>query len=247
MVAGYVRVSTEDQVQNGGGLDVQKDEIRRLCEREGLALSRIYEDPGVSGSTLERPALQEMLRDAAAGAFDTVVVQKLDRLSRDLMGQLWIEKELLKHRVALMSVAEPMRGNDPAATLMRQIIGAFAEFERSRITERMVAGRLQKAARGGYAGSPPPAGYRSRKGSRQLHVDDRSAPLVRRTFAIKDANPSLSARAIARQLRAEGFTGARGGRIEAVQVISILRHRPFYQGRYAYAGITAKGQHASLI
>jgi len=79
----------------------------------------------VSGATLDRAGLQAMLTDAARGGFQAVVVAKMDRLARDLMAQLWIEKEfqlwiekeLMKAGVEIVSVAEPFRGQDPANVL----------------------------------------------------------------------------------------------------------------------------------
>ena len=70
-----------------------------------------------------------------------VIVAKLDRFSRDLMGSLWLRKELLRSDVQVVSVAEPFDANDPAGRLLMQMVSAFAEFERSRITDRLSGGR----------------------------------------------------------------------------------------------------------
>ncbi|MCL6596703.1 MAG: recombinase family protein [Firmicutes bacterium] len=246
--AAYLRVSTEGQVGDDKfGLAAQRQAVEEYAKAQGLELVAWYEDDGISGGTLDRPGLMALLAAAKAHEFKVVVVAKMDRVARDLMAQLWIEKELLKAEVELVSAAEPFRGNDPANVLFRQIIGAFAQFEKARIAERMTGGRRQKAARGGYSGGGAPTGYRARRGAKALEVDPDAARLVLRVFALRDAEPNASLQALADRLNAEGFTGPKGGRIFAMQVKRILDRRAFYEGHYRYAGIEAQGQHAPLL
>jgi hypothetical protein len=147
----------------------------------------------------------------------------------------------------LVSAAEPFRGNDPANVLFRQIIGAFAQFEKSGIAERMSDGRRQKTARGGYSGGGAPTGYRARRGGKALEVDPEAARLVLHVFALRDLEPVATLQVLADHLNAEGFTGPKGGRLFAMQVKRILDRRAFYEGTYHYAGIEAEGQHAALL
>jgi DNA invertase Pin-like site-specific DNA recombinase len=171
----------------------------------------------------------------------------MDRLARDLMASLWLEKELLRAGVEVVSVAEPFRGQDAANVLFRQIIGAFAQFEKARITERMTGGRKLKAKAGGYAGGGAPMGYRARRGTKAIDIDADKANTVRRVFELREQNPGASLRALADMLNTEGHTTAQGARFSAVQVMRTLRRRDFYQGGYTYAGVTAQGQHEALI
>lgn len=246
MIAAYLRVSTDGQVE-GFGLPDQRATVDAWAEREGVTIGAYHTDAGISGAKLDRPALTEVLRGAQAGTVTQVVVAKLDRLARDLMAQLWIEKELLKYGCEIVSVAEPFRGQDPANVLFRQVIGAFAEFERSRINERMTGGRMQKAARGGYAGGNAPTGYRSRKDSGALSVDEDAARLVKRLFVLRRRHPDWSLRQFAAALETEGFHGPKGGAIAAMSVKRILDREEFYRGRYRYGGVSSKGEHAPII
>lgn len=246
--AAYLRVSTEGQVgEDKFGLADQRTAIDGFVKAQGYELVKTYADEGISGATMDRPELQELLADAAAGAFDVVIVAKLDRLARDLMAQLWIEKELLRHNVELISVAEPFRGQDPANVLFRQIIGAFAQFEKSRIAERLKGGRRQKARTGGYAGGGAAIGYEAKRGAKALFLDGEKARTVKRVFELREQYPEWSLEDIANQLNREGHTTAQGRMFYKMQVKRILDREGFYKGEYRYAGIEAQGKHQAIL
>lgn len=246
--AGYLRVSSEGQIgEDKFGLPAQKEAIEAYAQAQGYEIVGWYVDEAISGATLDRPELQRLLSDAEAGMFSAVLVAKMDRVARDLMAQLWIEKELLHAGVELVSVSEPFRGQDPANVLFRQVIGAFAQFERARIAERMAGGRKQKARRGGYAGGGAPIGYTAEKGAKVLMLDGEKATTVRRAFELADAHPGASLQALADMLNAEGHTTAHGTRFKKMTVKRILDRRGFYEGTYVYAGIEAEGKHAAIL
>ena len=246
--AAYIRVSTDGQVgEERFGLEAQRSDVQAFADAHGIEVVEWFEDAGVSGATLDRPGLGALLAATAAGGFGAVLVAKMDRVARDLMAALWIEKELLKAGAEIVSVSEPFRGADPANVLFRQIIGAFAQFEKSRITERMSGGRKQKATRGGYAGGGVPMGYAAERGSKALTVDDDAARTVRRVFELRENAPAASLREIAEALNTEGFTTTTGRPFSKVQVKRVLDRADFYRGAYQYAGIEAPGKHAAIL
>src|SRR5437879_9903185 len=103
----YLRVSTPGQVEDGLGLQIQQDQIQAYLKRNPtLTLARTFRDEGLSGSTLDRPALKALLTEAKEKHFTKVIVPKLDRLARDLYVQLFLEKELLIHGIEVVSLAE---------------------------------------------------------------------------------------------------------------------------------------------
>ena len=246
--AAYLRVSTEGQVgEDKFGLADQRSTIEAYACSQDFEIVAWYSDEGISGATLEREGLQALLRGAAADEFNAVLVAKMDRIARDLMAQLWIEKELMRCNVELISAAEPFRGQDPANVLFRQIIGAFAQFEKARIAERLRGGRKQKAKTGGYSGGAAAIGYKNEKGSKFLDLDNEKAETVKRVFEIKEQYPNWSLQTIADQLNAEGHTTAKGTNFKKMQVKRTLDRREFYAGNYSYAGIKANGQHKAII
>lgn len=142
MKLGYARVSTDEQ-----NLALQIDALK------AAGAERIYEDKGVSGAAVLKPAYGKLLDQARAG--DEIIVWRLDRLSRSLM-TLIIELEALKElRLGFRSLTENIETVTPAGQLFFHVVGAFAQFERDVIRERTNAG-LDAARRAGkQLGRPP--------------------------------------------------------------------------------------------
>lgn len=244
----YLRVSTSNQVGDDKfGLVDQKQSIETYAKANDFEIIAWYSDEGISGGTLDRPALQQLLTSASSKTFSAVLVAKTDRLARDLMAQLWIEKELLKHKIELISACEPFRGSDPANVLFRQIIGAFAQFEKSRITERLSGGRKQKAKVGSFAGGGVPIGFECKRGDKALSLDEEKSEVVKRVFQIKQENPTWPLDKIAAQLNLEGLSTKQNKPFHRMQVKRILDRSAIYQGQYKYAGIESQGQHQAII
>ena len=151
-VALYARVST-----NGNGQDVglQLDELRQVAAQRGWTVVGEFTDEGISGAKQSRPALDAMMDAARLGKFDLVVVWKLDRLGRSLQHLLSLLDELQALGVGFVSVRDAgIDTTSPSGRLMLQMIGAFAEFERAMIRERVVAGVRRAQAAGKHCGRP---------------------------------------------------------------------------------------------
>src|SRR5262252_7034966 len=162
----YTRVSTDKQAEKGLGLEVQRRALRDWAKADGHKIIAAYSDDGVSGSNgLDtRPGLAAAFADMEAGKADALAVYRLDRLARKLASQeTWIEQQERAGR-KVVSVTEPDHGEDEMRVLIRQVLGAFAEYERAVIRKRLRNGRAEKAARGGYAYGGPPFGWRAEGG-----------------------------------------------------------------------------------
>ena len=239
--AGYTRVSTEEQTERFG-LGVQRDEIEAYAKKNGFELYKTYEDAGLSGSDMDRPALLEMLEVAATDNFNTVIVYKTDRLARDNFMAWWIEKELKKTSTVLISVTEPYRLEDPSGRLFYAMISAFADYERSMIMMRTKAGRIKKARGGGYAGGNLTYGYDVPDG--ELILNKKEAGVVERIF--RDYSGGKSMNKIAKELRAYEIPTKQGGRWWASTISEILGN-PLYVGETSYGGIETDGQQEPIV
>ena len=145
----YVRVSTHDQeVEN------QLGELRRYVEVRGWE-AREYVDEGGSGAVEQRPALDELVRDAKRRRFDVLVCWRLDRLGRSLKHLITLLDDLQALGVAFVSLAEGIDATTPAGKLQMHILGAISEFERARIAERVRAGLARVRREGRRLGRPP--------------------------------------------------------------------------------------------
>ncbi len=144
----YGRVSTFDQEPEN-----QLAELRRYVAARGWTAAE-YVDRGVSGAKDRRPALDTVLRDARRRRFDVLVVWRLDRLGRNLRHLIVLLEELQALGIAFVSLNEGIDATTPAGKLQMHILGAIAEFERSRIAERVKAGLQRARAQGKRLGRP---------------------------------------------------------------------------------------------
>ena len=164
-VLGYTRVSTQEQVTTGYGLEVQAKAIRDYARANGLRVARILSDEGQSGTNgLDaRVGLAEALAIVERGEVAGIVVARMDRLARDLLLQETLMARMRQAGAEVISVSEPdMDSDDPTRVLVRQVLGSISQFERALIRGRMMAGRAAKVAGGGYGGGRPPFGWRAR-------------------------------------------------------------------------------------
>lgn len=145
----YARVSTSDQEPEN-----QLAELRRYAAARGWQVTE-FVDRGVSGAKDRRPALDEMIAAAKRRRFDVLVCWRLDRLGRNLRHLILLLDELHALGVAFVSLAEGIDATTPAGRLQLHVLGAIAEFERSRIQERVKAGIARVRAQGKRLGRKP--------------------------------------------------------------------------------------------
>lgn len=160
-VALYPRVSTQEQAKEGYSIDEQIERLKNYCKAMGWNNYKIYVDAGYSGGNMNRPALQNMIKDIEAGIIEKVVVYKLDRLSRSQKDTLnLIEDVFLANGVDFVSMNENFDTSTPFGRAMVGILAVFAQLEREQIKERMNMGREGRAKEGKYhGGACAPIGY----------------------------------------------------------------------------------------
>lgn len=148
-VAIYVRVSTTNQAEEGYSIDEQKDKLSSYCDIKDWSVYKVYTDGGFSGSNTNRPAIEQLIKDAKKRKFDTVLVYKLDRLSRSQKDTLYlIEDIFIKNNIAFLSLQENFDTSTPFGKAMIGLLSVFAQLEREQIKERMQLGKLGRAKAG---------------------------------------------------------------------------------------------------
>jgi DNA invertase Pin-like site-specific DNA recombinase len=224
-VVAYLRVSTDRQAEKGLGLDVQRRAIAAWAREHGYKIMGWYTDAGVSGSNeLDcREALPDAVGELADGRADGFVVYRLDRLARDLILQETLLRELgaVGAVFSTMPAEQAVIGDDPedpARRLIRQVLGAVAEYERSLIMLRLRNGRRRKYELGGYAYGSPPLGVRS-DGGVLVSVPGEAAA-VARILELRQGGATV--REIIETLTAEGVPTKRGGRWQQTTVRRVL-------------------------
>lgn len=148
-VALYVRVSTTAQLEEGYSIEEQKAKLESYCDIKDWHVYKVYTDGGFSGSTTDRPALEQLIKDAQNKLFDTVLVYKLDRLSRSQKDTLYlIEDIFLKKNIEFVSLLENFDTSTPFGRAVIGLLSVFAQLEREQIKERMQLGKLGRAKSG---------------------------------------------------------------------------------------------------
>ena len=147
----YVRVSTDHQ-----STENQIDELTAIAQRRGWPVVETYQDAGISGAKGrdQRPALDQMLKDACRRKFDVVMAVAIDRLGRSLIDLLHTIQELEACGTDIFIDKQSLDTTTPMGKLMFHVCGAFAEFERSIIRQRVRAGLKRARAQGTKSGNP---------------------------------------------------------------------------------------------
>jgi DNA invertase Pin-like site-specific DNA recombinase len=243
----YTRKSTEE------GLDMEFNSLdaqREACEAyvasqrsEGWVLvPDRYDDGGISGGTLDRPALRRLMRDVETGLIDVVVVYKIDRLSRSLTDFSKLVEVFEANQVTFVSVTQSFNTTTSMGRLTLNILLSFAQFEREVIGERIRDKFLASRRKGMWMGGTVPLGYRVE--NRKLVIEASEAATVHMIF--DRFLTAGSATLLARQLNAEGVTSRLGRPIDKGMLYKLLNNR-VYIGEAVHKGVCYPGEHAAIV
>jgi DNA invertase Pin-like site-specific DNA recombinase len=253
----YTRKSSEEGLeQDFNSLHAQREACAAYVlsqASEGWSLlSEDYDDGGLSGGTLERPALQRLLADIDAGKIDIVVVYKVDRLTRSLLDFSKLVEAFDSAGTSFVSVTQSFNTTTSMGRLTLNMLLSFAQFEREVTAERIRDKIAASKAKGMWMGGVVPLGYEAE--GRTLKIVDEHAQLIRELFARYLAIGNV--RKLADQLAAEGIRNPRrfartgrqigGGDFSRGQLYAILSN-PVYIGQIRHKNTVYAGQHQALI
>ena len=243
----YCRKSSEEGLgQSFSSLDAQREACLSYVgaqRHEGwIALDDRYDDGGVSGGTLERPALKRLIRDIEGGGVDTVVCYKIDRLSRSLSDFVRLIEVFERHEVTFVSVTQSFNTTSSMGRLTLNVLLSFGQFEREVAGERIRDKFLQSRKRGMWMGGHPPLGYDVR--DRKLVLNPAEAALVKHIFA--RFLQVGSATKLVQELTIEGHRTKRGKPFDKTVLYKLLRNRT-YIGEVEHKGVAYPGQHQAVV
>lgn len=242
-VAIYVRVSTTNQAEEGYSIDEQKAKLTSYCDIKDWNIYEIYTDGGFSGSNTERPALEQLIRDAQSKLFDTVLVYKLDRLSRSQKDTLFlIEDVFIQNGIEFLSLQENFDTSTPFGKAMIGLLSVFAQLEREQIKERMQLGKLGRAKAGkSMMWARTSYGYDYQKETGSLIINPAQSLVVKYIFERYLAGRSITK---LRDDLNEKYPKEISWNYRAVR--GILSN-PVYCGYNQYKGQLFLGDHESII
>lgn len=231
----YIRVSTDAQFEEGYSVDVQKEQLTAYCVSKGIKDYDYYIDGGWSGSNIERPEMERLVKDVKDGNISHVIVYKLDRLSRSQKDTLYlIEDVFMPNNVDFVSLTESLDTSTPIGRTMIGILAAFAQLERETIRMRTRMGMNERVKEGYWmGGGRVPFGYDYDK-NKGILVPNKDAEKVRRIYDLYIQG--YSPQNIANML------GLKYDRL----AVQILKRKSNY-GIIEYNGVEYQGRHEPII
>ena len=252
----YTRKSTEEGLeQDFNSLDAQRESCEAYIQSQRSlgwkALPKQYDDGGISGGTLQRPALKDLLADIEAGRVDLVLVYKVDRLTRSLMDFSKIIEAFDAKNVSFVSVTQQFNTANSMGRLTLNMLLSFAQFEREVTAERIRDKIAASKRKGMWMGGLPPLGYDVR--DKKLVVNPVEAEIVQQLFALYLTHKSV--RALKTEADRLGLMTKRrvykdkitGGQPFTRGHLYCLLHNPIYIGQVSHKGETFNGQHDGIL
>ncbi len=217
---GYVRVSTDDQAQNGVSLEAQEVKIRAYCVAKDWELLNIIRDEGCSAKDLNRPGMQKIIEGAKTQLFDVVVTLKLDRLTRSVkdLGYL-VEDVFNKYRVAFSSLQDNFDTSTANGRMVMNILATIAQWERDIISER-TRDAMQFMKQSLKLVGAVPFGFDN--GNGQLTPNPVEMKIAQDIVSLKQGGRSYQN--ISDHLNAQGTASKNGGNWYPKTVLGVLRH-----------------------
>jgi DNA invertase Pin-like site-specific DNA recombinase len=253
----YTRKSSEEGLeQDFNSLDAQREACEAFIlsqKHEGwTCLPAMYDDGGISGATMERPALRRLLADIVAGGVDTVVVYKVDRLTRSLGDFAKIVEVFDKHGASFVSVTQQFNTTTSMGRLTLNMLLSFAQFEREVTGERIRDKIAASKRKGMWMGGVVPLGYDVK--DRKLVVNPVEAETVRHIYrrylalaSVFDLQDELREAGITSKGRIDRQGRRAGGKSLARGALYLMLQNRIYRGEIVHKDASYKGEHEAII
>ncbi|MCP4560329.1 MAG: recombinase family protein [Bosea sp.] len=243
----YTRKSTEHNLDlTFNSLDAQREAweayIKSQAHEGWRLVPQHYDDGGLSGASLERPALQQLLAAVGAGEIDIIVVYKVDRLTRSLADFAKLVELFDANAVSFVSVTQSFNTTSSMRRLTLNVLLSFAQFEREVIGERVRDKVAASRRKGLWMGGTVPLGYRN--AHKKLAIDEQEAAQVRQIFALYLELGSIGA--LADALDRQGIRSRQGFRFSVGALRHLLRNS-VYRGEVVWQGRSYRGEHDAII
>jgi site-specific DNA recombinase len=256
----YTRKSSEEGLDQAfNSLDAQREACAAYIQSQAgegwRAMPGLYDDGGISGATMERPGLQNLLAEIRSGQVDVVVVYKIDRLTRSLADFARMVEVFDTHQVSFVSVTQAFNTTSSMGRLTLNVLLSFAQFEREVTGERIRDKIAASKAKGMWMGGTVPLGYDlPAAGSRALRVNDAEALCVRQIFerylvlgSVHKLEAELAQAGIRSKQRITAKGRALGGQHFSRGALFHLLRNKTYLGLIVHKDAVHPGQHSAII
>ncbi|PLR84626.1 recombinase family protein [Bacillus canaveralius] len=240
----YIRVSTEEQAKEGYSISGQKKRLKAFCIAQDWEVAGLYADEGISAKDMNRPQLQQMIKDIKAGKIDCVLVYRLDRLTRSVLDLYKLLEIFEKHDCKFKSATEVYDTTTAMGRMFITIVAALAQWERENMGERISFGYAEKVRQGKYALNFRPIGYDLNLKTGKLTIKEDEAKVVRLIYSLY--LQGLGANRVARHLNEQNITTKAGNKWTDITIMDILKN-PLYTGAIRWQDFVVENTHEAII
>ncbi|NMH72822.1 recombinase family protein [Bacillus sp. RO2] len=239
-VAIYIRVSTEEQVKEGFSISAQREKLTAYCKSQDWNDFKFYIDEGISAKSTDRPQLKTMLEHINQGIINTVLVYRLDRLTRSVQDLYVLLDEFQRNSCTFKSATEIFDTTTAMGRMFITIVAALAQWERENLGERVRMGQIEKARQGQYSAKAPFGYY---KNDNRLVKDPNESQVV--LNIIRLVKEGCTIRKIAHHLD-DTYPPIRGYKWHIRTILDIL-HNPALYGATRWKDEIIEGTHFGIV
>ena len=224
----YIRVSTEEQANEGYSISAQRERLKAFCLAQNWHEYKFYVDEGISGRDTKRPQLKKMMEDIRVGHIKVLLVYRLDRLTRSVRDLHRILDELEKYSCTFRSATEFYDTSTAMGKMFITIIAAIAEWESANLGERVTMGQVEKARQGEWAAQPPYGFFKDDKHKLQIHKEEINAVKL----MVKKIREGMSFRQLAFYMDSTQYKPKRGYKWHVRTLLSLMHNPALYGAMY---------------
>lgn len=243
-VAVYIRVSTEEQAKEGYSISAQKQKLIAFCVSQGWEVSSVYVDEGISAKDMNRPQLQQMIKDIQDRLIDCVLVYRLDRLTRSVLDLYTLLQTFDKYDCKFKSATEVFETTTAIGRMFITIVAAMAQWERENMGERIALGYAEKVRQGKYALNFRPIGYDLDLKTGKLTINEDEAQTIRLIFDLYENG--YGANRVCKFLNESGIKTKAGNKWNDKPLIQIIKN-PLYKGSVRWNNVVYESTHEAII
>lgn len=239
----YIRVSTEEQVKEGYSISAQTQKLKAFCISQEWEVTGLYIDEGISAKDMDRPQLQQMIKDIKDEKIECVLVYRLDRLTRSVLDLYKMLEIFEKHDCKFKSATEVYDTTTAMGRMFITIVAALAQWERENMGERISFGYAEKVRQGKYAHNHSPFGFHLNKDTYKLEINPREAEIVKTIYKLYREMGMVT---VARHLNNNRIFTRAGNYWSDNTIMKVLTN-PIYYGATRWKEMTVEDTHEGII
>lgn len=237
----YIRVSTQEQALEGYSISAQREKLKAYCIAQDWTDFKFYVDEGISAKDTERPQLKALIDHIKQGMVKTVLVYKLDRLTRSVLDLYKLLETFDKYNCSFKSATEVYDTTNAMGRLFITLVAALAQWERENLAERVRMGQVEKARQGEYSAKAP---FGFNKVNNRLVVNEEQKEII--LDMIKKIKKGYSIRQLAFEMDDKGIKPIRGYKWHIRTILDIL-HNPALYGAVKWNEEITENAHKGII